>query len=336
LVFKAPDGRACNVLDVTFRDGGFAIGFDWPASTIRRTVPALGRAGIDVVEVGYVGGIPELHGIQTGGLSTNVPLRLCKELSAQNPIAVMVHPSAHTEWDFDEIAASGVSLVRVVYHHDWHDRAFEVCAGLRRSGVRFSLNLALASRYSIEQLRYLVGQLAPVGPDILYIADTCSALRPDETYSLISAAGEELGSACATGFHAHDFMSLALANSLAAQAAGATWIDSSLCGVGRGLGNLRSELLAAFASRTGGMTIEPMLDALAEIERLSGRRSAVDICLAAASANLVPPEEDELRRVSQELGLDEARAAALFLDRRLWEQLRASKPFKEAFLSAAQ
>ena len=62
------------------------------------------------------------------------------------------------------------------------------------------------------------------------------------------------------GFHAHDNLGCAVANSLAAIEAGADRIDGSLGGLGAGAGNLATELFAAAAERTG---IETGLDTMA-------------------------------------------------------------------------
>jgi 4-hydroxy 2-oxovalerate aldolase len=62
------------------------------------------------------------------------------------------------------------------------------------------------------------------------------------------------------GFHAHDNLGLALANSLAAIDAGATIVDSSVKGMGRGAGNTRTEQLLAALAQDGGeiFTAEPL------------------------------------------------------------------------------
>ena len=77
--------------------------------------------------------------------------------------------------------------------------------------------------------------------DVLYVADTCGALTPGQVTEVITELTTTIGAS--VGFHAHDFLSLGYANALAAAAAGATYLDCSLLGLGRGGGNLAGELM---------------------------------------------------------------------------------------------
>ncbi|NES06184.1 MAG: hypothetical protein F6K22_27285, partial [Okeania sp. SIO2F4] len=60
---------------------------------------------------------------------------------------------------------------------------------------------------------------------------------PDEVFSFIKSARQEWDGVL--GFHAHDMLGLASANSHAAMAAGCTIIDGSINGYGLGAGNTK-------------------------------------------------------------------------------------------------
>lgn len=70
---------------------------------------------------------------------------------------------------------------------------------------------------------------------------------PDEVARLTTVAGSV--ASCAVGLHAHNNLGLALANSIEALRCGATWIDSSFLGMGKGPGNLCAEQWIAYLSR---------------------------------------------------------------------------------------
>ena len=72
----------------------------------------------------------------------------------------------------------------------------------------------------------------------IYLADSNGSLKPDTVSQMIAHLKP---STYALGFHAHDNLFLAQANAIAAIFAGATYIDSSLFGFGKGAGNLRTE-----------------------------------------------------------------------------------------------
>ncbi|MFH7428709.1 4-hydroxy-2-oxovalerate aldolase, partial [Pseudomonas syringae pv. tagetis] len=64
------------------------------------------------------------------------------------------------------------------------------------------------------------------GAEIIYVTDSAGALLPHEVKEKITALKEQVS--CEIGFHAHNNLSLAMANTIAAVEAGATFIDGSL------------------------------------------------------------------------------------------------------------
>jgi 4-hydroxy 2-oxovalerate aldolase len=74
----------------------------------------------------------------------------------------------------------------------------------------------------------------------------------------VDALVQELGEEAQVGFHAHDNLGLAVANSVLAHRAGARQLDGSLRGLGAGAGNAKTELLATVLDRLGLQTgIDP-------------------------------------------------------------------------------
>jgi len=97
------------------------------------------------------------------------------------------------------------------------------------------------SEVTDEALREIVSRLDPACADVLYLADSLGSLKPREIVSIVKAVQENWPNPI--GIHAHDNGGLAIANTLAAIEAGATWVDSTVTGMGRGAGNTQSEIL---------------------------------------------------------------------------------------------
>jgi 4-hydroxy 2-oxovalerate aldolase len=85
------------------------------------------------------------------------------------------------------------------------------------------------------------------GADYINLADSAGYLMPSGVSERISALVEALG--VPVGFHAHNNLGLAIANSLAAVEAGASYIDATLCGLGAGAGNTQLEVMAGVLKR---------------------------------------------------------------------------------------
>ena len=76
-------------------------------------------------------------------------------------------------------------------------------------------------------------------PDVLYFADSLGNLKPSNISDIIKLLKTHWDGEI--GIHTHDNMGMAMSNSQEAFNKGATWIDSTVTGMGRGPGNLQTE-----------------------------------------------------------------------------------------------
>jgi 4-hydroxy 2-oxovalerate aldolase len=292
-----PEAR---LIDVTLRDGGFRTGFDWTEDEIVDHARSVLEAGCDFVELGYLGGVPELHGVTGLGAAANLTPAAVARLAARigtGALCAMVHPSASNDAPaLEEARAAGLSMIRIVYHASWKERFGAIADRARTAGLITAGNIALASRNQASAIEQMARTVAP-RVDVLYFADTCGALLPDEVRALVQAALAQ--GVADVGFHGHDYLSMALANAHAASLAGARWIDASVQGIGRGAGNLRLELWLALCQAHGrakGAGLAGLVPSLAAVERRLGAPLMPDLAsLVSGALNLTPPQEDALR-----------------------------------------
>ena len=111
------------------------------------------------------------------------------------------------------------------------------------------MQLVDSPAYSPEQVAQNAKTAQELGADIVYLADSFGSFGPEETKNYISAILSEVK--IPVGFHGHNSLGLAVPNTLAAWQAGATWIDGSLLGVGKGAGNAVSEILVNYFLQQG-------------------------------------------------------------------------------------
>ncbi|WP_374088007.1 hypothetical protein [Methylomicrobium lacus] len=295
--------KSHSLIDVTLRDGGFCCDFNWSFNEMTTIVSATSCAPVEFVEIGYVGGLPELHSVAKPGSAanlTNASIKALRHYLLDARICVMVHPGAlcgHV--NFEDLKTSGVDLVRFVYHKSWREKLTLLNQAAKDAGLKTSVNIALLSHISLGDLLRVVESLnnrVDAIPDIICLADTCGAMFPDRVSTVVRTCVNATSSM--VGFHAHDYLSLALANSLSAVDAGAQIIDVSLLGIGRGAGNLRLELWEA-ATRLHFMKslqLRRLARAHQVITNRIGAKQVPDlISILCGSLNLKPPEEELLR-----------------------------------------
>ena len=248
-----------DVLDCTLRDGGHHNDWYFCPSLVDRYLAAVQSAGVRYVEMGYR--TPQCHAAGSG------PFRFCPEELLREScegldvsIAVMIETkmlSAQTAADARVSVArilaprrnSVARMVRVASSMGDIGAAARISDVVRSLGYDVTVNLMRSSTLTSAEIAKAAGILRGAGATTLYIADSFGGLLPDGTRDRVAAALDSFGGR--VGFHAHDNMGLALANSLAAIDAGATMIDASVCGMGRGGGNLKTEQLLLFLQKAG-------------------------------------------------------------------------------------
>lgn len=280
-----PVERVADVLvtDVTLRDGGYLNGHSWTEDQAHAVVRAVSAAGVPRIELGYANAA-------SGGFPS--PALLSELIAAAGPATtlMMVKPFGD-EPDWEALARSGVGTVRFPASVARVAELGPLLERSRRSGLETVVNLIRVSSEPLGAVVEAAVAAAALGADTLYVADSNGSLTPH-------AAGELVGALCRAvpvpvGFHAHDNLRLALANSLAALRAGATHIDASFDGIGKGGGNLVLELLLAYLRSRGraDFTVRPLAP-LAQVlyeETLTKRRQEP----AARAAGLLDLDIDQ-------------------------------------------
>lgn len=232
------------VLDCTVRDGGFANGWDFSVTFVRDLYDALDAAGVDYFEVGFGNARERWHDPDPAPWQcvTEELLQAAVPRKRRTGLAVMV--------DTWGLGAGGVpdrvDLVRVACRREALAEGLEQVARLHRAGYPTALNLLAVSELGPTDLSTALQYVAECPADVVYVVDSYGHLDPPTVGDLVRRFRTALPHKT-VGFHGHNNRQLALANTLAAAAAGAMWVDASLLGMGRGAGNCPLELLVGFS-----------------------------------------------------------------------------------------
>lgn len=227
------------LLDVTLREAGIANGFSFTARQAEEIVAALDGAGVDIIELGYRR--PALSSASGASCPTAYVAAL-REVCKRAELGVMIHPADVSLEEYARLRDEGISLVRfALAPRELADAALHARAA-RAAGLRFTINLTRATEVSPEVVLGAARTAEELGAACFYVADSNGSLYPDRVQAL--AARLRASAGLPLGFHAHDNLRLAFANTLIALDHGFTWVDASLGGAGKGGGNLVLELIA--------------------------------------------------------------------------------------------
>lgn len=240
------------LLDVTLRDGGYKTNFHFSPEIVKQIITTADKAGIDYVEVGYRNGNwYTVADIGPSGLCANDYLQSCRRYASSTKLAVMFHPKNMQPTDLKEMRDCGVNGVRISFPGNDHDLGFRYVSLAKQQNFDVFTNITHVARKSLEELDQLINQIAQAGSDTIGLADTTGHLTPDRTAALFAYFTQKYS--VKFGFHAHDNLFLAQANALAAMQNGATYIDGTLSGLGKGVGNLHLEGVVALMCSQGYM-----------------------------------------------------------------------------------
>lgn len=257
------------VLDVTLRDGGYLNDWRFTQAQIDRAVALAARADADLIEVGYLDDRP---GLPETAACPPAMLRRVRGLCGDSLLAAMIRPAVA---DPDAVLAARTGLVDLLrIPLDMRDPAPAVRLAGRCSahGFAYTFNFVGITCFERSRLSEVAAEL-PRDAQALYLADSRGNVRVEDVSSLVGEIRKVW--AGAIGYHAHDSLGLARANSEAALAAGCELIDGSIAGVGLGGRNLHLRDALALARRSR-RDLAPDPEALAAGEEQVGLQAPGD------------------------------------------------------------
>lgn len=237
--------NAFKIIDVTFRDGGHINDFHFSDNQIKEIITALDSAKLDFIEVGYRNGsISDIKNIGPAGLCPNDFLVKCKSYFSHSKMAVMAHCKNINESDIHELKDCGVDLLRLCIPKGSHTEAYALIKSAKQAGLMVSTNLIHISQYTDNEIFEVSKEIQKHNPDMIYFADSNGCLHTERVSKIFQTCTPK--HELAFGFHSHDNIGLAQCNTIAAINHGAQYLDASLAGAGKGIGNLRLEFFIAY------------------------------------------------------------------------------------------
>jgi 4-hydroxy-2-oxovalerate aldolase len=241
-----------DILEVTLRDGSYLIDFQFTAEDTATIAAALESIGFRWIEVGHGLG---LNASQAGKGMAAATDEEYMEAAAQAlkhaKWGMFFIPGIGREEDVRLAARYGMSFIRIGTNVTETAQAEPYIALAKELGLIVSYNAMKSYAVTPTEFGAVVAQVHNWGADIACLVDSAGSMDPDSVAAYLRAAKEQ--SASPLGYHGHDNLSLAMANTLRAIEEGAVLVDSSLQGMGRSAGNTVTEVLVAILQRRGAL-----------------------------------------------------------------------------------
>lgn len=239
-----------HLVDTTLRDGSHAVSHQFSVDQTASIAKGLDEAGVEYIEVS--------HGDGLAGSSCNYGWSAAREEELLNAaskvikkgkLTVLLLPGIATVEDLRMAADCGAKVVRVATHVTEADIGQQHIGIAKKLGMMAVGFLMMAHMAPPEKIAEQAGLFESYGADYINIADSAGTLMPEDVTARISAVVNAVK--CPVGFHAHNNLTLATANSLAAVEAGATFLDATCRGLGAGAGNTQMEAIVGVLEKRG-------------------------------------------------------------------------------------
>lgn len=230
-----------DIMDVTLRDGSYAINFQFSTADVKIIGSELETLGYQYIEIGHGMGLGASS--PKNGIALNSDweyLNAAKESIKNANYGVFCIPGIASIEDIEKAAEYGMKFIRIGTNVDKIETSKEYIKKAKECGLEVMANYMKSYAMPPKEFAHQVLRSEQYGADIVYLVDSAGSMFPEDIECYYHAVREKTN--LRLGFHAHDNLGLALSNSLFAAELGFELIDTSLQGLGRSAGNASTEL----------------------------------------------------------------------------------------------
>ena len=239
------------ILDCTVRDGGLINNHLFEDGFVKAVYEANVAAGVNYMELGYKtsGKIfaPADYGAWKSCKEDDIR-RIVGDNATELKLTVMAD-AERTDYHTDILPKekSVLDCIRVAAYIHQIPTAIDMIKDAHDKGYETTLNLMAVSVVQEKDLLEALEVLVKTPVDVIYLVDSFGSLYSEQIrdYALNYLQAVE-GTGKKIGIHAHNNQQLAYANTIESLIVGASWLDATFNGIGRGAGNCPLELLIGF------------------------------------------------------------------------------------------
>jgi 4-hydroxy 2-oxovalerate aldolase len=236
------------ILDTTIRDGSYAVNFQYTNDDLRAIIGDLDGAGIPYIEIG--------HGVTIGATAAQGRaahtdeeyFRAARSVVQNAKLGAVIVP-ALAPIETVDLAGGYLDFLRMCVIAGELEKVAPFVERAHSHGLEVSIQLVKSHLFEPGYLARAAKQAGDMGVRIVYVVDTTGTFLPEDVRRYVETIRG--ASDVTIGYHGHNNLGMAVANTLAAFEAGAGFLDGTLMGFGRGAGNCQTECLVAALQRRG-------------------------------------------------------------------------------------
>jgi 4-hydroxy 2-oxovalerate aldolase len=250
------------LLDTTIRDGSYVVNFQFTPKDLAVIASGLDKAGVPFIEIG--------HGLgMNAGTRPNMEspytdedyLKAASLAIKDNDWGMFFIPGIGRLEDIDLAAKYGMDFIRIGTNVTEVHLAEEYIKRAKEHGMYVAANFMKTYALEADEVGKQGEIAADFGADIVCIVDSAGGMFPEDVEAYFNAIRKYTN--VDIGFHGHNNLGMAIANSLKAIELGCAVVDTSIRGMGRSSGNTVTEIFLLALKRKGidwGINVTQILD----------------------------------------------------------------------------
>lgn len=247
--------KPLKILDCSLRDGGYYTNWDFNNLFVEEYLKRLNQLPVDYIEIGYRS--KPLPGY--AGAFFYCPDYLLKKIGSisSKKLAIILNEKDVEIHDLDDLlrpCQGIIRLIRIAVAPEKLQSSLGLVEKIKAMGFEVSLNVMYLSTWDLQDS--FLNSIKEFDDilDYFYLVDSYGGVLPDKLKELVGFVKSETN--LKLGFHAHNNLELALSNTLTAIACGVDIVDATVLGMGRGAGNLKTELLLTTLQSQGKLEVD--------------------------------------------------------------------------------
>ena len=235
-----------SILDCTLRDGGYVNDFRFGLNRISKIKVKLCEANVEIIECGFLqSGKNDPEYTLYGSVEQ---IQLPEEVSDKMYVAMIAFGEIRAE-HISPYKPGYINGIRLTFHNDEWEETKILSKKLMDKGYKVFIQPVGTLSYTDEDLLALISEVNTLNPYAFYLVDTLGSMYKNDLLRKFFLIEHNLAEGICFGLHSHNNMQLSFANAmtlLELHTDRHIIIDSSVFGMGRGAGNLNTELITHY------------------------------------------------------------------------------------------
>lgn len=259
-----------HILDCTLRDGGYCNEWRFGFENTRKIIHGLLEANVEIIECGFITNRVDYDPDVTKFTSLDQIEKIIPDNREGKIFVAMMNYGEFDVCDLPVCDGKSVDGIRIAYHKKNRYEALELCEKIKAKGYLVFIQAMVSLSYTDEEFLETIHRVNEFKPYAFYIVDSFGMMKGKDLTRLFYMVEHNLNPEIWIGFHSHNNMQLAYSNAQQltnVQTTRNLIIDSSIYGMGRGAGNLNTELFVEYLNENAGKEyqLKPLLTLIDEI-----------------------------------------------------------------------